>query len=90
MAASGYRTTRIRGHERAIESLRHTVGLDRDLVDTLDAVRRKRNLSNYERAGTASPSEAEDVYQLVIGLRRQIVTWLHEHHPELGTAAQGG
>jgi len=88
LAASGYRPTRDRGHERAIQSLRHTVGLDRDLVDTLDAVRRKRNLSNYERAGTASPSEAEDVYQLVKGLRLQIVAWLDEHYPELWTASQ--
>jgi predicted DNA-binding ribbon-helix-helix protein len=88
LAASGYRPTRIRGHERAIQSLRHTVGLDRNLVDTLDAVRRKRNLSNYKRAGTASPSEAEDVYQLAQGLRLQVVTWLEEHYPELLTADQ--
>lgn len=87
LAASGYRPTRIRGHERAIQSLRHTVGLDQDIVDTLDAVRRKRNLSNYERAGTASPSEAEDVYQLVKGLRLQVVTWLEERYPELLTAS---
>ncbi len=83
LAASGYRPTRIRGHERAIQSLRHTVGLEGILVDTLDAVRRKRNLSNYERAGTTSPSEAKDVYQLAKGLRLQVVTWLEEHHPEL-------
>ena len=88
LAASGYRPTRIRGHERAIQSLRHTVGLDRNLVDTLDAVRRKRNLSNYERAGTASPSEADDVYQLAKELRIRIVTWLEEHYPELRTASQ--
>ena len=83
LAASGYRPTRIRGHERAIQSLRHTVGLDGIVVDTLDAVRRKRNLSSYERAGTTSPSEAEEVYQLVEGLRVQVVTWLEKHHPEL-------
>ncbi len=88
LAASGYRPTRVRGHERAIQSLRHTVGLDQNLIDTLDAVRRKRNLSNYERAGVASPSEAEDVYQLVKELRLQVVTWLEEHYPELLSASQ--
>ena len=87
LAASGYRPTRIRGHERAIQSLRHTVGLDRTIVDTLEAVRRKRNLSNYERVGTTSPSEAEDVYQLAKGLRIQVVTWLEKHYPELLTAS---
>jgi len=85
LAASGYRPARIRGHERAIQSLRHTVGLDRTLVDTLDVVRRKRNRSNYERAGTASPSEAEDVYQLTKELRLQVVSWLKAHYPELLT-----
>lgn len=81
LAASGYRAAKIRGHERTIQSLRPTVGLDRDIVDTLDVVRRKRNRSNYERAGTASHSEAEDVYQLARGLRVQVLYWLEEHYP---------
>ena len=44
---------------------------------------------NYERAGAASPSEAEDVHPLAEGLQLQVVSWLEEHHPELRTASQG-
>src|SRR3954467_8984934 len=47
LAAAGYRPGRDRAHERAILSLRETVGVDRATVDLLDAVRRKRNQSNY-------------------------------------------
>jgi len=43
LAAEGYRPGRERAHERAILSLRHTVGISSKTVDVLDAVRRKRN-----------------------------------------------
>lgn len=59
------------------------MGLDQDLVDTLDAVRRKRNLSNYERTGTASETEAEEVYALASDLRDRVLAWLQDEHPEL-------
>ena len=49
LAAAGYRPGRERAHERAILSLRETVGVSSATVDLLDAVRRKRNQSNYER-----------------------------------------
>ncbi len=83
LAASGYRPGRERAHERAIQSLRHSVMLDQDLIDTLDGVRRKRNLINYDRAGTASSSEAAEMHELAIELRGIVVAWLERHHPNL-------
>lgn len=83
LAASGYRADRARGHERTILSLRYTVGLDEELVDTLDGIRRKRNRSNYERAGTASSSEAEEVYQIASDLRIRVCRWLERTRPDL-------
>lgn len=83
LAASGYRPGRERAHERAILSLRYTIGLDQDAVDLLDAVRRKRNISNYERAGATSASEAEEVYQLALKLDAAIREWLQGEHPDL-------
>lgn len=83
LAASGYRAERQRAHERAIRSLRFTVGIDQGTVDTLDAVRRKRNLVNYERAGTVSDSEAQEVFDLVMDLRTRVTDWLRQEHPEL-------
>jgi hypothetical protein len=83
LAAEGYRPERERSHERAVRSLRYTVGLSQDAIDTLDAVRRKRHLSNYERAGTASYREAEEVYDLATDLRRIVMEWVGDNHPSL-------
>ena len=83
LAAEGYRPERLRAHERAIQSLRLTIAADPRLVDTLDGVRRKRNLINYERAGTTSPSEANEVYRLTTRLREDVVKWLVDRHPDL-------
>lgn len=83
LAASGYRTVRERSHERTILSLRYTVALDQASIDTLDSARRKRNASNYERAGTASPSEAAEIHELAVTLRETVMDWLEEHHPQL-------
>lgn len=87
LAAEGFRPERQRGHERAIQSLRLTIGADARLVDTLDGVRRKRNLSNYERAGTTSPSEADEVYRLAVDLREHVVGWLARYHSGLAPGA---
>ena len=83
LAASGYRPARDRAHERTILALRYTVELEQSTIDTLDGVRRKRNISNYERAGTASSSEAAEVYEIASDLRAKVVRWLEEEHPAL-------
>lgn len=83
LAAVGYRPGRDRPHERAIQSLRETAGIGRQTVDLLDAVRRKRNQSNYERAGTTSASEAAELHQVVTDLRRDVIRWLKKNHRTL-------
>lgn len=83
LAAEGYRPGRERAHERAILSLRDTVGIVGETVDVLDAVRRKRNQINYEHAGTTSDREAEEFYKAVTSLRAQVIRWLKHKHPEL-------
>jgi len=85
LAAEGFRPARVRAHERAILSLRFTVALDSATVDLLDAVRRKRNISNYERAGTGSAKEAAEVLAAAQRLRETVLRWLLEHHPNLRT-----
>jgi hypothetical protein len=83
LAAEGYRAARDRAHMYPILSLEYTVGVEPSIVDTLDAVRRKRHKTNYERAGTASHSEAEEVRELASDLRQQVLDWLQAQHPEL-------
>ncbi|MCU0620527.1 MAG: hypothetical protein MUC69_03365 [Gemmatimonadales bacterium] len=83
LAAAGYRPGRDRAHERAIQSLRYTIALDQPTIDTLDGVRRKRNISHYERAGTTSHGEAAEVHEIASHLRTAIRSWLEREHPEL-------
>jgi len=83
LAAEGFRPGRERSHERAILSLRFTLGVDSNIVDTIDGVRRKRNISNYERASTVSDTEAQEMYTIALELRDRVTRWLTDHHPEL-------
>lgn len=83
LAAEGYRPGRERAHERAILSLRETVGLSQKEVDLLDATRRKRNQANYELAGSATAKEANELYKVVTELRATVVRWLIKKHAAL-------
>ncbi|MCC7134705.1 MAG: hypothetical protein IT352_18745 [Gemmatimonadales bacterium] len=83
LAATGYRPARERAHERAIQSLGQTVGTPQARVDVIDAVRRKRNQMSYERAGTTSAAEADEMYQAASALRRDVVRWLLAEHTAL-------
>jgi hypothetical protein len=80
LMAEGYRPGRERHHERAILSLRETIGMDGKRVALLDAVRRKRNQMNYEHAGSTSAAEADEFYELVTVLREDVVRWLRKKH----------
>jgi hypothetical protein len=83
LAASGYRATRDSHHYRVFQSLEHTVRADPELIRQLDAFRKKRNLSSYERGGTISDQEAEEMAALAKRLRAQVEQWIRAEHPEL-------
>jgi inactivated superfamily I helicase len=90
LAAEGYRPSRERSHERAVASLRYSVGLTQERVDLLDALRRRRNRSNYDRAGTVSRSEAREMFDLAVELRREVLEWLAANHPGLAPEPRRG
>ena len=83
LAAAGFRPGRERAHERAILSLRETVGTAEATVNLLDSLRRKRNQNNYERAGTTSTAEAKELYEIVTVLREQALKWMKKNHKAL-------
>jgi len=83
LAATGYRTGRQARHYRAIQSLAFTVGASSDLIDQLDSFRKKRNISDYERAGAVSEHEAREMLALAKTLRETVTIWLKKYHPEL-------
>jgi hypothetical protein len=83
LAASGYRASRERKHYISIQSLTHTIGTDAVAVRKLDAYRKKRNIGDYERAGSTSATEASELRGLPRLLRDDVCRWLEHHHPEL-------
>ncbi len=85
LAAEGYRVARESHHFRAIQSLAFTIGCNRATIVHLDAFRKKRNISDYERAGSVSIQEAEEMRTLAQTLQSELMEWLSRVHPELLT-----
>lgn len=83
LAAAGYRSARDAKHMRTIESLAFTIQLESTAVRKFDAFRRKRNVSDYERAGATSPGEAAEMRTFAIDLRARVQAWLEGNHGEL-------
>jgi hypothetical protein len=49
----------------------------------LDDCRKKRNILEYDYAGGASGSDADELIAFVQELRNGVITWLKQKHPEL-------
>ena len=84
LAAAGYRIARgVSHHHYAIQSLAHTIGCDSELIAKLEKFRKKRNISDYERAGTVSVQEAAAMVELARELTARTEAWLQQEHPNL-------
>lgn len=83
LAASGYRSSREAHHYRVIQSLEYTIGAEKGLIRQLDQFRKKRNISDYERAGLVSEQEAGEMELLARRLRKKVAEWLRSNHPQL-------
>jgi hypothetical protein len=81
--AAGYRTGRGESkHYRVIQALPLVMGPQFSAKrDYLDNCRRKRNVSEYDAAGTISAKEAEDLLQTVREFKVEVIAWLEENHP---------
>lgn len=93
LAATGYRPSKgVSQHYYAIESLRMTLSVEDAEVLALNAFRKKRNIADYERAGTVSETEVGELLALARSLRSRLVAWLGREHPGLlpeGLAQRG-
>jgi hypothetical protein len=81
LAACGYRAARDAHHYRVIQSLAYTIKADAMLVTKLDAFRKKRNISDYERSGSISQQEAMEMIALAQELRGMVKDWIGTHYP---------
>ena len=83
LAACGYRASREAHHHRTIQSLAYTIQDEPQLIRQLDAFRKKRNVGSYERAGTASQTEAREMLALARKLKERVTQWLRQNYPHL-------
>ncbi|MFC2165410.1 HEPN domain-containing protein [Acidobacteriota bacterium] len=82
LGAAGYRAPREAHHYRTIHSLEHTVQADQKFIVKLDLFRKKRNISDYERAGTISDQEVDELIDLAKSLRDMVEKWLRKNYPD--------
>jgi len=82
LAAAGYQAERSNHHYRVIESLGLTVGVDATTIKKFDIFRKKRNISDYERAGGISDLEADEMRQLAERLRLEVDIWIRRNYPQ--------
>ena len=83
LAAAGYRAARDAHHYRVIQSLAYTIRADARMITQFDGFRKKRNISDYERAGVVSDQEVKEMVILAGNLRASVIKWLHTSYPKL-------
>ena len=83
LAACGFRASREAHHYRVIQSLACTINAEPLLIIQLDQFRKKRNITDYERAGAVSDSEAKEMITLAKRLREDVEKWIRANRPEL-------
>ncbi len=83
--AAGYRTGRGESkHYRVIQALPLVMGNDFNVIrNYLDNCRRKRNVSEYDAAGTISTKEADDLLQIAREFKTEVESWLKQNHPAI-------
>lgn len=72
-----------RPRPRVLQTLSMTIALPPGQVGRLDAFRKKRNLSEYERIGTVSDREVGEIVESAATVRSQVEAWIRTTHPEL-------
>lgn len=82
--AKGYRTSTSQPghHQTALQTLPKTLDVAQDIVIVLDALRKQRNLNNYEGDLITDAAVAECLAQAE-GLLAHTRQWLQTHRPEL-------
>ena len=83
LAAAGYRASREAYHYYVIQSLSFTLQMEEYIIRRLHKLRRKRNISDYERSGIVTEQEAQEMVELAIQIRQQVEAWIRNNHPEL-------
>jgi len=66
----------------SFNSLEFTLGTEPATIAKFDIFRKKRNIADYDRAGTMSETEADEMRQLAETLRSEVEAWIRRNHPQ--------
>lgn len=83
LRAAGYRV--IRGgseHYRTIEALEFSIDPQRQLIPTLDKLRKKRNVGSYDDYGLISQAEADHCGKMAVRVRKEVEDWIRKNHSD--------
>ncbi len=82
---NGYRTSTSQPghHQTAIQSLSTTLGVEKSVVIILDALRKQRNVSDYEGDPISDEAVTECIKQADY-LLNHLETWIRENRKDLG------
>lgn len=83
LAAAGYRAAKDAPHYRVIQSLKFTLRAEDKIVRTLDAFRKKRNVSEYNHVGAVTAVELDEISVLAGNLRKSVEAWIVADFPSL-------
>ena len=82
--AEGYKPEKTLQHYRSIQSLPFILGPQRKSdADYLNACRTKRNTAEYDYAGCATQTDADELIALSEELKKDVISWLKINHPDL-------
>ena len=80
----GYRTRGTGHHATAFQFVRIVFGKNQeDLVDYFDECRKKRNITDYDRAGQISEKEVDEIMREARNFFRIVKDWIKRNHPSL-------
>jgi len=84
LRAEGYRPGRYLQHFRTLMALPLILGDSRKQdAEYLETCRKIRNQVEYDFAGGATEQHASELLSFASELRRTVLSWLEQHHPDL-------
>ena len=83
LAAAGFRAAKDAHHYRVIQSLKFTLKTEDKIIQTLDAFRKKRNVSEYNHAGAVTAIELDEISVRAGYLRKSVEAWIVAEFPRL-------
>ncbi|HNQ81930.1 MAG TPA: hypothetical protein PKI53_12575, partial [Candidatus Aminicenantes bacterium] len=70
-------------HFRVIQSLKFTLEINDKTIRKFDVFRKKRNISEYDRAGSVSIAEFDEMIALAEFLYKSASSWMKKNHADL-------